>query len=139
MLSALTESYEEDNSALEIQYLPEERVVLQLKPDFTRQASRFSLKPLLSAGPRKTLSFIAYHQPIEQKEVALARGSQAYRHLKLLDEMGLIQREKDGRTTTIRTTQDFADAIGLSTDRRSMRRQLRGLFKKLELDQMEKK
>ena len=139
LLSVLTDAYEADNSAIEIQYLPEERVVLQLKPDFTKQAGRFSLKPLLTAGPLKTLSFIAYHQPIEQREVALARGSQAYKHLKLLDGMGLIQREKEGRTTTIRTTQDFADAIGLSKDRRSMRRQLRGIFKKLELDQMEKK
>ena len=139
LLSVLTDAYEAGNSAIEIQYLPEERVVLQLKPDFTKQAGRFSLKPLLTAGPLKTLSFIAYHQPIEQKEVARARGSQAYKHLKLLDGMGLIKRDKEGRTTTIRTTQDFADAIGLSKDRRSMRRQLRGIFKKLELDQMEKK
>ena len=139
LLAVLTDAYETDNSAIEIQYLTEERVVLQLKPDFTKQASRFSLKPLLTAGPLKTLSFIAYHQPIEQREVAIARGSQAYKHLKLLDEMGLIHRDKDGRTTTIRTTQDFADSIGLSSDRRSMRRQLRGIFKKLELDQMEKK
>ena len=70
LLSVLTDAYEADNSAIEIQYLPEERVVLQLKPDFTKQAGRFSLKPLLTAGPLKTLSFIAYHQPIEQREVA---------------------------------------------------------------------
>jgi RNase P protein component len=53
--------------------------------------------------------------------------------------MGLIKREKHGRTRIVRTTQDFADNVGLSTDRTSMRRQLRSIFRKLELDQMEKK
>lgn len=53
--------------------------------------------------------------------------------------MGLIKRVKEGRTKIIHTTQDFADYLGLSSDRTSMRRQLRRLFRKLELDQMEKK
>jgi len=87
----------------------------------------------------RTLSYIAYYQPVEQKEVAQARGSQAYKHLRQLERMGLIKREKHGRTKIVRTTQDFADNVGLSTDRTSMRRQLRSIFRKLELDQMEKK
>ena len=113
--------------------------MLQLKTDFIKPASRVSQKPLLTQGPLKTLSYVAYHQPVEQREVALARGSQSYRHLKMLEDMGLIKRVKEGRTKIISTTQDFADYLGLSTDRTSMRRQLRSLFRKLELDQMEKK
>lgn len=139
ILRSISESYEKDSSALEIRYLPQDRVVLQLKPDYTKQAARYSMKPLLSAGPLKTLSYIAYHQPIEQREVAHARGSQAYKHLKQLDEMGLIKREKKGRTSIIKTTPDFADYLGLSQDRTSMRRQLRSIFRKLEVDQIEKK
>ncbi|HUV33441.1 MAG TPA: SMC-Scp complex subunit ScpB, partial [Candidatus Desulfaltia sp.] len=113
--------------------------VLQLKADFTRPASRYSMKPLLSAGPLRTLSYIAYYQPVEQKEVAQDRGSQAYKHLAQLEEMGLIRREKQGRTRIVRTTSDFADHVGISQDKGSMRRQLRSIFKKLELDQIEKK
>lgn len=139
LVEELQRVYIEDDSSLEIRQLPQDKVVLQLKPDFTKQASRYSLKPLLSEGPLKTLSYIAYHQPVEQKEVASARGSQAYKHLNLLDEMGLIKREKHGRTSIVRTTQDFADYLGLSTERTQMRRQLRSIFRKLELDQMEKK
>lgn len=139
LIKKLAETYVEDDSAIEISILPRERVVLQLRTDFTKQASRYSLKPLLTEGPLRTLSFIAYNQPIEQKAVASARGSQAYKHLRLLEEMGLIDREKDGRTRIIRTTQDFADYLGLSTDRTVMRRELRSMFRKLELDQMEKK
>jgi segregation and condensation protein B len=139
LIIELAKIYEDDNSALEISMLPRERVVLQLRTDFTKQASRYSLKPLLTEGPLRTLSYIAYNQPIEGKEVASARGSQAYKHLKMLEEMGLIQREKDGRTSIIRTTQDFADYLGLPSDRTTMRRELRKMFRKLELDQIEKK
>jgi len=138
LVDELIQVYIEDDSALEIRKLPQDKVVLQLKPDFTKQAGRYSLKPLLSEGPLRTLSYIAYHQPVEQKDVARARGSQAYKHLALLDEMGLIKREKDGRSSVVRTTQDFADYLGLSTERTQMRRQLRSIFRKLELDQMEK-
>ena len=139
MLEKLSAIYEEDGSALEIRRLPQERVVLQLKPDYTKQASRFSMKPLLTAGPLKTLSYIAYHQPVKQTDVAMARGSQAYKHLRMLEKMGLIKREKKGRTRVIRTTPDFADYLGLSHERASMRRQLRSIFRKLEVRDVEMK
>ena len=87
----------------------------------------------------RTLSYVAYNQPVEQRLVAEARGSQAYRHLKTLDQMGLISREKEGRNTIIRTTTDFADYLGLSQDRTSMRRQLRSLFRRLEVRELERK
>jgi hypothetical protein len=38
--------------------------------------------------------------------------------------------------TIVRTTDDFADYLGLSTDRTSMRRQLRSIFRKLELKEI---
>jgi chromosome segregation and condensation protein ScpB len=53
--------------------------------------------------------------------------------------VGLIRREKQGRTRIVRTTSDFADHVGISQDKGSMRRQLRSIFKKLELDQIERK
>ena len=139
LIIQLAKLYEEDNSALEISMLPGERVVLQLRTDFTKQASRYSLKPLLTEGPLRTLSYIAYNQPIETREVAIARGSQAYKHLKMLEEMGLVSRVKDGRSSIVQTTQDFADYLGLPSDRTTMRRELRKMFRKLELDQIEKK
>ena len=132
LISKLSEFYEVDGSPLEISEVPGGKVVLQLKPDFTKQARKFSMKPLLTAGPLRTLSYVAYNQPVEQKEVAEARGSQSYQHLRALEKMGLISRKKSGRTMVISTTEDFADYLGLSTDRTSMRRQLRGIFRKLE-------
>jgi chromosome segregation and condensation protein ScpB len=52
--------------------------------------------------------------------------------------MGLISRRKDGRATIVRTTENFADYLGLSTDRTSMRRQLRSIFRRLELKEIER-
>ena len=130
----LSEIYAQDGSPLEIKHLPEDRVVLQLKTDYTKEAKRFSIKPLLTVGPLRTLSYIAYNQPIEQSEVAKVRGSQSYQHIKQLTHMGLIAKEKQGRNKILRTTDDFADTLGLSRDRSSMKRQLRSLFHRLETE-----
>ncbi len=135
----LGEIYLADGSPLEIRYLPEDRVVLQLKTAYTKEARRFSLRPLLTAGPLRTLSYIAYNQPIEQREVAIARGSQSYQHIKQLVQMGLVMKEGKGRTKLLRTTDDFADNLGLSRDRSAMKRQLRSLFSRLETEELERK
>lgn len=136
LVDKMSSIYEEEGSALELKRLPGERVVLQLKTEHTGEAKKFSIKPLLTAGPLKTLSFVAYNQPIQQKEVAQARGSHAYRHLKMLENMGLITREKKSRTRVIRTTEKFADYLGLSHNRSTMKRQLRRIFRRMELREL---
>ena len=138
LVRELSEAYDRDGSPLEVSEVTGERVVLQLKPNFNKQARRFSMKPILTAGPLRTLSYVAYNQPVEQREVAMARGSQAYKHLRALESMGLISRKKDGRSTIISTTEDFADYLGLPSDRTSMRRQLRSIFRRLEVKEIER-
>ncbi len=136
LIVKLSEAYERDGSPLEVSEVAGDRVVLQLKPDYNKQAKKFSIKPLLTKGPLRTLSYVAYNQPVEQKQVSEARGSQAYKHLRALERMGLISRKKQGRETIVSTTADFADYLGLSTDRASMRRQLRSLFRRLEVEEL---
>jgi segregation and condensation protein B len=138
LIRALSEAYDRDGSPLEVAEVAGGRVVLQLKPNFNKQARRFSMKPILTAGPLRTLSYVAYNQPVEQREVAVARGSQAYKHLRALENMGLISRKKEGRSTLISTTSDFRDYLGLSPDRTSMRRQLRSIFRRLEVQEIER-
>ena len=138
LVKELSEAYDRDGSPLEVSEVTGERVVLQLKPNFNKQARRFSMKPILTAGPLRTLSYVAYNQPVEQREVAMARGSQAYKHLRALESMGLISRKKDGRSTIISTTEDFADYLGLPSDRTSMRRQLLSIFRRLEVKEIER-
>ena len=136
----LGEIYEQDRSPLEVKHLPEDRVVIQLKTDYTKEARKFSIRPLLTTGPLRTLSYIAYNQPIEQREVALARGSQSYQHIKQLVQMGLVEREKgSGRARLLKTTDEFADSLGFSRDRSNMKRQLRSLFHKIEAEDLQQK
>jgi segregation and condensation protein B len=127
-LKMLTEEYAARNTALEILALKDERFVLQLKADFTPLVKKLVNRPLLSSGPLKTLSYIAYRQPVSQKRVIDARGQHAYGHIKLLRDMGLVAAERAGRSMTLRTTDYFADYFGLTQDTSSMKRELKRIF-----------
>ena len=85
-------------------------------------------RPLLSSGPLKTLSYIAFRQPVLQKRVIDVRGQHAYGHVKTLIEMGLIIAERSGRSIALRTTDYFADYFGLTLETASMKRELRRIF-----------
>jgi segregation and condensation protein B len=125
---ALIQEYSARNTALEILELKDERYVLQLKADFTPLVKKLVNKPLLSSGPLKTLSYIAYRQPISQKRVIEVRGQHAYGHVKLLRDMELVAAERAGRSMTLRTTDYFADYFGLTHDTATMKRQLKRIF-----------
>jgi len=137
----LMEEYAKRKSALEILELKDERYVLQLKADFTPRVKKLVNRPLLSAGPLKTLSYIAYRQPVSQRKVVEVRGHHAYGHIKLLKEMGLVASEKKGRSAILKTTEYFADYFGLSHDTATMKRELKRVFEdfsKKEINQAAK-
>jgi segregation and condensation protein B len=128
LLKTLMEDYTNRKTALEILELKDERYVLQLKAEFTPLVKKLVNRPLLSSGPLKTLSYIAYRQPISQKRVIEVRGQHAYGHIKMLKDMGLVGAERSGRSLALRTTSYFADYFGLTQDPSSMKRDLKRLF-----------
>lgn len=128
VVEKLIQDYVNRNTAVEILELKDERFVMQLKSDFTPHVKKFVNRPLLSVGPLKTLSYIAYRQPIVQKRVIDVRGHHAYGHVKELKDMGLIASERSGRSLVLRTTEYFADYFGLSQDTASMKRELKHVF-----------
>jgi len=132
LVSILMEEYKNRETALEILELEDKRFVLQLKAEYSPQVQRLAIRPLLSKGPLKTLSYIAYRQPVLQPQVVDVRGHHAYGHLRQLESMGLISRERVGRTRLLRTTGFFADYFGLSHDLRTMKRQLKRVFDDFE-------
>lgn len=131
----LMQEYAKRNTALEILELKDERYVLQLKADFTPLVKKFVNRPLLSIGPLKTLSYIAYRQPVSQKRVIDVRGHHAYIHIKALREMGLVASERSGRSMVLRTTEYFADYFGLSQDTASMKRELKHVFDEIPIQE----
>ena len=120
--------YADRDSPLEILALKDERYVLQVKAEFTPLIKKLVDRPLLSSGPLKTLSYIAFRQPITQKRVIEVRGQHAYGHVKLLKDMGLIMSDRVGRSMALKTTDYFADYFGLTQDTSAMKRELRRIF-----------
>jgi segregation and condensation protein B len=139
LAKALIGKYKNRVTALEILELEGERFVLQLKAEYTPKVRRLATRPLLSRGPLKTLSYIAYRQPVPQLQVIDVRGHHAYGHLKQLEDLDLIIRERAGRKKVIRTTEFFADYFGLSHDLRTMKRQLKSVFEDFAKPEMEEK
>ena len=64
IVEMLRAEYASRNTAMEILRLKDERFVMQIKADFTPLVKKLVNRPLLSSGPLKTLSYIAYRQPI---------------------------------------------------------------------------
>lgn len=112
--------------AIEVVEYPGPRFAMQLKTNYTQVARRFATRPLLSKAALRTLSFIAYFQPISASELVLRRSSAVYQHLKQLEEIGFITSEKEGRNKSYKTTLRFAEYFGLSLDVPSMKKQLGG-------------
>jgi segregation and condensation protein B len=135
----LKEKYGHDGTCLEVLELSDGRFVMQLRPQYVRHVKRLASRQLLTAGPMKTLSFIAYKQPITQSYVAKVRGNLTYSHVKILRDMGLIAEERLGRTKVLRTTPNFADYFNLSHDMPLMKKQLEKLFQNLKIQKSSKK
>src|SRR4030042_5771679 len=70
--------------ALEVATHDDGRVSLQLRESFDDMVKQFSHRPLLSAGPLRTLSYIAFHQPVDQRQVIADRGAPAYGSLRTM-------------------------------------------------------
>ncbi len=113
-------------NAVEVVEYPGQRFAMQLKAEYVNVARRFATRPLLTKAALKTLSYIAYFQPLSAGELVLRRSSAAYQHLKELEEVGFVAAEREGRTRVYRTTGRFAEYFGLSGEVSSMKRQLEG-------------
>jgi len=133
LAKTLMETYKNRETALEILELQDERFVMQLKTEYTPQVRRLAFRPLLSVGPLKTLSYIAFRQPVAQTQVIDVRGHHVYDHLKQLEELDLIARERAGRSKVLRTTEFFADYFGFSHDLKTMKQQLKTVFEKEDI------
>ncbi|MGH9879458.1 MAG: SMC-Scp complex subunit ScpB, partial [Nitrososphaerales archaeon] len=64
--------------ALEVTELQDGSFVLQLKLHYNNVVKKFATRPFLSHATLKTLSCIAYMQPVTSKQLVEVRGSQVY-------------------------------------------------------------
>lgn len=109
--------------AIEITPLEDGSYVFQLKPSYTPLIRRFAQHPLVPAAALKTLTYIAYEQPVTSKRLVQIRGSQVYQHVKELEQMQFVEHESLGRLKVYRTTEKFKEYFGI-TDLNSMKSKL---------------
>ncbi len=102
--------------AIEIATLPDGSYVMQLKPEMNDTVRKFASRPILAKATLKTLSYIAYMQPISSKHLVETRGSGVYSHLKELEQLEFISHQNVGRLKIFTTTSKFQKYFGISGD-----------------------
>lgn len=138
IINELRNIYRERGSAFEIKITNNNRVFLQIISKFNHLIEGISNRPLLTIGPLKTLSYIAYNQPIKQTQIINERGSHVYSHIYKIEKLGLITRESHGRGGyIIKTTPFFADYFGFNHDPIKSKIQLQEIFNKLKITKIE--
>lgn len=113
IISALMEEYSSRDTGLEILEL-EGKYVMQVRTEYADLVRSVAPKEL-SSPVLRTLSMIAYHQPILQSDLVEIRGSSAYDHFRELEDRGLIKRKPLGRSKIITTSPGFSEYFGLES------------------------
>lgn len=116
--------------ALEITALPDGSFVLQLKPQYSGIVRRYASKPILPKATLKTLSYIAYKQPVSSKDLVETRGTGVYAHLRDLRQLDYISYQNVGRLKIYSTTDSFQKYFGIKGDQDTLREMLFAKVKK---------
>jgi len=118
-------TYNSFSNALEIVELEGNLFAMQLKSEYNQIARKFATKPLVPEAVLKTLSYIAFYQPVTVKDIIQHIGSKAYRHLSILAALEFVTVISSSKPRTYVTTQHFSEYFGLSKDIEVLKRELR--------------
>ncbi len=110
--------------ALEVVILPDGSYVFQLKPEYSSTVRRYASKPVLPGAALKTLSYIAFEQPISSKLLVEVRGTGVYAHLKELRQLDYISHQNVGRLKIYSTTEKFQKYFGIQGDVEDLKQRL---------------
>jgi segregation and condensation protein B len=114
-LRSLAAAYDGRQTALEIRRVGD-RYAIQLREPFVAVAR---VVTPLDMAPRtlKTLTLIAYHQPMLQSVLAKMLGDAVYEEVQRLRSVGLVRTETHGSTLELTTTRLFAEQFGIPSTR----------------------
>jgi segregation and condensation protein B len=90
---------------------------LTVREQFLPLVQKIVTETELSKTVTETLAVIAFKYPIKQSDLIKIRTNKAYDHLKELEEMGYITRQKHGRTYLIKLTQKFFEYFDLPEEK----------------------
>ncbi|MCD4740808.1 SMC-Scp complex subunit ScpB [archaeon] len=115
----MDELYKEFNlrdTSMEIVRLDDGRYRMQVRKEFLPKVKKFAASIDLPKGVVRTLSIVAFKQPITQSAVAKIRGNKSYEHIEQLAAEGFIKKVKKGHTYLLETTRKFDAYFQLPTD-----------------------
>ena len=88
---------------------------MMLRPDCQKFTGVFA-RPEMPGGVMRTLSTIAYNQPVLQSKLVKVRGPRAYEDVHILRDMGLVSARSVGQTVELSTTPKFAEQFGIGSN-----------------------
>ena len=124
LLNSIMKKTKSNFKALEVVILPDGSYVFQLKPEYSSTIKKYASKPILPNATLKTLSYIAYMQPISSKQLVETRGSGVYAHLKELSQLDFINHQNVGRLKIYNTTEKFQKYFGIQGDVEDLKQRL---------------
>ena len=124
ILNNITKKSKSAFKAIEIATLSDGSYVFQLKPEYSYTIRRYASKPILPKATLKTLSYVAYMQPISSKQLVETRGSGVYTHLKELRQLDYIEAQNVGRLRIYNTTEKFQKYFGIQGDTETLKQKL---------------
>lgn len=89
-----------------------------LRPDCKKFTGMFA-RPEMPAGVMRTLSTIAYNQPVKQSKLVEIRGPRAYEDVHTLVDMGLVSAKISGQTKELTTTPKFSEQFGIGSTKKA--------------------
>jgi segregation and condensation protein B len=84
----------------------------QVDHQFAEKVSSLTPYADLPEGAKRTLSLIAYKEPVAQADITKIQGSSCYSYIRELEDRGLVRVEKQGRTKMLSLTKEFERYFG---------------------------
>ena len=91
-----------------------EKYTMQVKKQYADQSIMVT-KPEIDDNLLKTLTLIAFHQPLKQSNLRRMIGAKAYDHVDDLADLKLINTRRHGTTEMLTTSKLFPEYFGIET------------------------
>ena len=91
-----------------------DKYAMQVKKKYFDQSMMIA-EPEIDDYLLKTLTLIAFHQPLKQSNLRRMIGTKAYEHVDELADMKLIHTKKHGTTEMLTTTKLFPEYFGIDS------------------------
>ena len=116
MLEELIQDYNEtrkNQTSMEV-IKAGDKYTMQIKKQYADQSIMVT-KPEIDDNLLKTLTLIAFHQPLKQSNLRRMIGTKAYDHVDDLADLKLIHTRKHGATEMLTTSKLFPEYFGIET------------------------